>query len=176
MLPYGALWKLDQMLHPAAAPRARTPTLRRRRAAFLFVLAVLLSLLFLVPYHGSHIRRVYTQRTRQSSGVVIPLRNPVDVQERYKNGLKQLREWAAGQAVLLDKSQSWAADRFNEASNEKAKGLENAWASVFYFSAKEELVLNPLSQLPIIVDCAAARQLAGAGAGTVWAEPVKPVL
>lgn len=37
MLPYGTLWKLDQMLHPVGPPQRRTVAMRRRQALFFFV-------------------------------------------------------------------------------------------------------------------------------------------
>jgi hypothetical protein len=144
MLPYGTLWKLDQMLHPAGPPQRRTVATRRRQALFYFLWGVLLVTVFLFPYHYSSLRRLRLEARRRLRGESAPKVDAAELQQRQRSALERLT-------------------RVTTIANEDAAdGTSVDFATVFYHHPGTEVRLRGVFDHPRL------RELAGAGSGRLW--------
>ncbi|KPI83224.1 hypothetical protein ABL78_7752 [Leptomonas seymouri] len=154
MLPYGTLWKLDQMLHPVGPPQRRTVAMRRRQALFYFLWGVFLLTIFLFPYHYASLRRLRLDGARRLRGASAPEVNPDVLRQQEESALERLKQQMA-------------------ARNGKGKGnaehtvstptsITADFAMAFYYHPKMEIQLRGAFGHPLL------RTIAGAGSSRLW--------
>ncbi|KAG5466647.1 hypothetical protein LSCM1_00816 [Leishmania martiniquensis] len=155
MLPYGTLWKLDQLLHTAERPQRRTAALRRRQALFYFLWGISLVSVFLVPYHYASLRRLRIDHERELLGLVAPAVDLTQLRMREDEAMQRLRTWSTVR---------WG-DVHNEGNAEDGvgdPGVTADFALVFYHHPSSRTHLNGMFAHPYI------RELMGGGAGVLW--------
>lgn len=151
MLPYGALWRLDHMLHPAGPPRHRTPAQRRRAAFFYFVVAAALLSVFLIPFHFAALRRLRIEKERELRGEAL---SRFDFHEEEKKKAEILR-------YLLELRRRTAASAA-PSSELMAIDVTREFQQAVYY--QDQVPSQPLQLIgePVF------SKLAGDGAGTQW--------
>ncbi|AIO01683.1 hypothetical protein LPMP_340560 [Leishmania panamensis] len=155
MLPYGTLWKLDQMLHPAGPPQRRTVALRRRQALFLFFWGIFLVSVFLVPFHYAALRRVRIDSERELLGLVVPTVDLEQLHRRQDQAVQRLRAWTTAR---------WT-DSHPERSGDDSIGDADVtadFALAFYLHSSSRTRLDGVFAHPYV------RALAGGGVGVLW--------
>lgn len=153
MLPYGTLWKLDQMLHPVAPPQRRTVAMRRRQALFYFIWGVLLVSIFLLPFHYASLRRLRMDGARRVRGASAPEMDVAELEVRQDRALKRLTT----QMAAPHDAATAGLDADTTASATSAD-----FELLFYYHPKTEVRLRGMFDHPLL------RGLAGAGSGKLW--------
>ncbi|KAK7194690.1 hypothetical protein NESM_000388100 [Novymonas esmeraldas] len=156
MLPYGALWRLDQMLHPAGPPQRRTPALRRRQALFYFLWAVALVSVFLFPFHYASLRRMRIAYERELLGLVAPAVDLEQLRTRQELAAQRLRVWT-GVRWVDERAETTGGDAVGDAD------VSTDFALAFLHHPSSRTRLDGVFAHPYV------RALAGGGAGALWA-------
>ncbi|CBZ30614.1 hypothetical protein, unknown function [Leishmania mexicana MHOM/GT/2001/U1103] len=155
MLPYGTLWKLDEMLHAAAPSLRRTTALRRRQALFYFFWGIILVSVFLVPYHYASLRRLRIDSERELLGLVAPTVDLTQLHMRQDQALQRLRTWTT--ARWVDKRpESCGDDNIGDAD------VTADFALAFYLHPSSRTRLDGVFAHPYV------RAVAGGGVGVLW--------
>ncbi|KPA85925.1 hypothetical protein ABB37_00232 [Leptomonas pyrrhocoris] len=154
MLPYGTLWKLDQLLHPVGPPQRRTVVMRRRQALFYFLWGVFLVTIFLFPYHYSSLRRLRLDGARRLRGVSAPTLNLDVLRERQGSALRRLQQRMAARD---DKEKDDAKD-----ADGTLASISADFSMAFYYHPETETRLRGIFHHPVL------RAIVGDGAGRLW--------
>ncbi|TPP46475.1 hypothetical protein CGC20_0665 [Leishmania donovani] len=155
MLPYGALWKLDEMLHAAAPPPRRTAAVRRRQALFYFFWGISLVSVFLVPFHYASLRRLRIDSERELLGLVAPTVDLTQLHMRQDQALQRLRAWST--ARWVDKHPERCED-----DNVGDADVTADFALAFYLHPLSRTRLDGVFAHPYV------RAVAGGGVGVLW--------
>ncbi|GET92571.1 hypothetical protein, unknown function [Leishmania tarentolae] len=155
MLPYGTLWKLDEMLHAAAPPPRRTAALRRRQALFYFFWGISLVSIFLIPFYFASLRRVRINSERELFGLVPRSVDLKELHMRQDQALQRLMTWTT--ARWVDKG-----PKKGEGDNVGDADVTADFALAFYLHPSSRTRLDGIFAHPYV------RAVAGGGVGRLW--------
>ncbi|CAG9582413.1 hypothetical protein LMJF_35_0620 [Leishmania major strain Friedlin] len=155
MLPYGTLWKLDEMLHAAAPPPRRTTAVRRRQALFYFVWGISLVSVFLIPFHYASLRRLRIDSERELLGLVAPTVDLTQLHIRQDQALQRLKTWSTARWVNKHPERC-------EDDNVGDADVTADFALAFYLHPSSRTRLDGVFAHPYV------QAVAGGGAGVLW--------
>lgn len=161
MLPYGTLWKLDHMMHPAGPRRAKTARTRRRQALFFLVLAVIGVSLFLFPFHFARLRHLRIRHSLEVAGIsettVAPGRRAAQAQAGLDALRRALRQAGASGSGRLPEGGEGPGGAF--VAGGVGERLLRSWAAAFAYGG---------AAVPRVRGTYAAEVAGGGGAGVHW--------